>query len=370
MAVAEAESAQTLIDKESLTVALKSGGRLREARVQDIQSTPIGQGQGLTATLLRVTPTYSTHESNAPRSIIVKISSGEGAAQDIARSLRFMERECEAYANIRRSGTLKRPACYHYSLDKERGDGILFLEDLGKLTPVDQIVGTDDGQTSAALKALASFHAEWWDDETIQQSTGRQSTGLPWFNDPSIVSTVQKLYEAARPPFDQTFAKNLPVNFLTILDDVANIMKGLADRLAEPPVTMLHGDFRADNLFFDQKNETPVVWAIDWQIACKGCGVFDAAYFISQSVPLRSSQFTERTLLETYHSALIANGVAEYDFEQCLLDYRRSVIYGLVYVVIAGGFLSDGDKRSVKLCETLLERVVPLARTHYGTDLL
>jgi aminoglycoside/choline kinase family phosphotransferase len=361
----EAETAQTVIDKEMLTVALKSGGRLREAQVDDLHSAPIGQGQGLTAALLRVEPTYSTYESNAPRSIIVKMSSGEGPAQDIARSLRFMERECNAYANIRRMGALRRPACYHYSLDRALGDGILFLEDLGKLTPGDQIAGTDDGQTSAALKALSSFHAASWEDQTIGQSTH-----LPQFNDPAIVAIVQQLYETARQPFDQNFGRKLPQDFLTILDDVAKNMGNLADRLAEPPVTVLHGDFRADNLFFDHRDDTPTIWAIDWQISCIGRAVFDAAYFISQSVPLRASHFTERTMLEAYHAALSANGVTGYDFDQCHLDYRRSVIYGLVYVVIACGFLGDGDKRSALLCETLLERTIPLARAHHGTDLL
>ncbi len=231
--------------------------------------------------------------------------------------------------------------------------------------PGDQIAGTDDSQTSAALKALASFHAEWWEDQTTTQSTH-----LPRFNDPSIVAIVHNLYETARAPFDQNFAKSLPVDFLTILDDVGKTMGDLADRLAEPPVTVLHGDFRADNLFFDQKGDTPEIWAIDWQISCIGRAVFDAAYFISQSVPLRASHFTERTMLEAYHTALVANGVADYDFEQCHLDYRRSVIYGLVYIVIAGGFLSDGDERSARLCKTLLERAVPLARLHHGADLL
>lgn len=365
MADSGQEETEALFDKEALTVALKSGGRLREALVQDITVTPIGEGQGLTSKILRVQPTYTTYESNAPRSIVVKMSGGEGAALEIARALRFMERECEAYANIRRTGKLKRPACYHYSLDVAQGDGILFLEDLGKLSAGDQIIGANEGQAVASLEALASFHADWWGDPALEQPTP-----LPRFNDPVIVGVVQKLYDTARAPFDGSFAAGLPKEFLNILDDVAVKLAPLADRLAEPPFTVLHGDFRADNLFFDNKQDTPGVWAIDWQIACIGRAVFDAAYFISQSVQLDASDMNERTLLETYHTSLVAIGVPDYTFDQCLLDYRRSLIYALVYVVIAGGFLTDGDQRSARLCEKLLERVVPLALEHHGADLL
>jgi aminoglycoside/choline kinase family phosphotransferase len=365
MAEIAADASEVLLDKQSLTVALKSSGRLREAQVEEVRVTPIGQGQGLTAELLRVQPTYSTYESNAPRSVIIKRSSGDGPAQDIARSLRFMERECGAYSEIRRTGRLRRPACYHYSLDRDVGDGILFLEDLGGMTPGDQIAGPDEGQTNGALIALASFHAEWWDNDIFNRPTV-----FPRFNDPSIVAIVQNIYDAARAPFEKNFAKGLPSDFLGILDFIAENMTAFADRLAEPPVTYLHGDFRADNLFFDQKSKTPEIWAIDWQITCVGSAVFDAAYFISQSVDLGGSDSAERTLLETYHKTLISCGVTDYSFERCLLDYRRSVVYGLVYVVIACGFLSEGDERSARLCDKLLERVVPLSVKHFGADLL
>ena len=190
------------------------------------------------------------------------------------------------------------------------------------------------------------------------------------FDDPVIVGTVEKIYEAAWPAFLETYASRLSVRFLGVLERLGAAIGPLAERLASGPVTVLHGDFRADNLFFGGTDGKEAVWAIDWQIACIGTGVFDAAYFLSQSVSADAETASERVLLEGYHQALMAGGVADYPLERCLADYRRAVIYGLVYVVIACGLMGAADARSARLCDALLRRVEPFALEHDTPSLL
>lgn len=351
------------VPPETLTAALKSAGLLRGARVVALNASVIGRGQGLTSALWRIIPTYSEDDAAAPRSVIAKMSSASGDNREIALALRFMERECRAYANIGRTGMLERPVCYHQAVDPDSGDGLLLLEDLGALAAEDQVAGIRPPRARTALAALASFHAEWW-----RSPATRRSLGLPRFDDPVIVGTVEKIYAAAWPAFLETYESRLPARFLRILEQVGAAIGPLAGRLASGPVTVLHGDFRADNLFFGRKDGKKAVWAIDWQIACIGAGVFDAAYFLSQSVSTDAA--SERGLLEEYHQALFAGGVTDYPFEQCLADYRRAVIYGLVYVVIACGLMGAADARSARLCDALLRRVEPFALAHYAPSLL
>ncbi|PYV29185.1 MAG: hypothetical protein DMG22_23655, partial [Acidobacteria bacterium] len=72
----------------------------------------------------------------------------------------------------------------------------------------------------------------------------------------------------------------------TFPEDVAGIM----DRLTLPPRTIIHGDYRLDNLFFGQAGGVDTLAAIDWQISARGRGVFDVAYFIAGSLPFKERE--------------------------------------------------------------------------------
>merc|ERR1711908_149788 len=58
----------------------------------------------------------------------------------------------------------------------------------------------------------------------------------------------------------------------------------LLERLARPPLTLLHGDFRLENLRFSTCSPVSVA-AFDWQFVCRGRGAYDLAYFLALSRP-------------------------------------------------------------------------------------
>ena len=110
------------------------------------------------------------------------------------------------------------------------------------------------------------------------------------------------------------------------------------------PRTLLHGDFRLDNLFFDATSVT----FIDWQIACRGQGIFDVAYFLSGCVEPAVRRAEEMRLLRLWHGLVTERGAGGFSFDDALLAYRRSVLYCNLYNVIAIGSLdSANDARRV-----------------------
>ena len=46
------------------------------------------------------------------------------------------------------------------------------------------------------------------------------------------------------------------------------------------PHTIIHGDYRLDNLFFGTDESDYELAVIDWQIASRGGAAYDVAYFI------------------------------------------------------------------------------------------
>ena len=62
-------------------------------------------------------------------------------------------------------------------------------------------------------------------------------------------------------------------------EDLASNVIRMLDGIAGRPQTLVHGDFRADNLFFGGPDGGQGLAAIDWQVSSRGGGAFDLAYF-------------------------------------------------------------------------------------------
>ena len=97
------------------------------------------------------------------------------------------------------------------------------------------------------------------------------------------------------------------------VDNYAAMRPQILDDLAAMPHTLVHFDFRADNLFFDTDGSIVV---IDWQAISQGGGVADVGYFVSQNLSTDDRRAHEPELLHAYHDALVANGVSDYSYDQ------------------------------------------------------
>ena len=73
---------------------------------------------------------------------------------------------------------------------------------------------------------------------------------------------------------------------------------------------MIHGDFRADNLFFEADGS---VAAVDFQLIGTGRGAYDLAYFVTQSITSEDAASHERALFDRWIAALEAAGVPDAD---------------------------------------------------------
>ena len=107
----------------------------------------------------------------------------------------------------------------------------------------------------------------------------------------------------------------------------------LLRRLTLPPRTLGHNDFQLDNLFFHEH----ATIATDWQMVSAARGAFDAAYFLGSNLDPVERSNREVDLLRTYHNTLLNNGVDDYTFGECLLDYQDSLKVAFFRMVYATG---------------------------------
>lgn len=341
-------SALADLTPEWLTHALRAGGALGDVTVARAGVTSIGRGTGLLCQLARIELDYAQAPSHAPRTLVAKLATDDEGTRGMVALFRFYEREVRFYEELAGSLPIATPRCYASAFDDARGDFTLLLEDLGHLRAADQLAPGSPADAERVTDALVRLHARYWDDAAIR--------ALPWLlpADCEINKMGLGLYVQAWPVFLERLGDVLPAAAIDIGERLGPRAVPLLEALATSPHTVCHGDVRLDNVFFARDDGAPTL--LDWQIAGRGVGTYDLAYFMSQSLDADVRRGCERAILRRYHAGLLDAGVRGYDFAQCELDYRRAALFGFVYPVIGGGLGDVANERGHTLARVMAER--------------
>ena len=83
-------------------------------------------------------------------------------------------------------------------------------------------------------------------------------------------------------------------------------------------VTVVHNDFRLDNMLFSDAPDAAPITVVDWQTVGVGRGPADIAYFLGSSFPEAATRRgCEQGLIAAYHEGLLSYGVTNYSLEEC-----------------------------------------------------
>jgi aminoglycoside phosphotransferase (APT) family kinase protein len=129
-------------------------------------------------------------------------------------------------------------------------------------------------------------------------------------------------------------------------EHAATALDGLTERSM-----LLHGDIRADNMFFSGDR----MKVVDFQFACVGAGAVDIAYLVSQGLPADIRRGQDETLLRGYLRDL---GDVGYSFDEAWRHYRLATGFLIVLPVITLLGWDALPQRSRDLCLTLTDRAV------------
>ncbi|MBF6600204.1 MAG: phosphotransferase [Dehalococcoidia bacterium] len=337
-----------------LTTALRTSGAIDRARVHGHDIRIIGEGSGFMGQLAQIALRYDAPEPGAPASLIAKFPAAAPGNRAIAMYFRFYEREVAFYREIARDLRLRTPRCYFHAFEPGTGDYLLLLEDLAPARVGDQLAGCTLGHARLALRELAAFQAAWWDSGELDALEWMPGADAEW-----NVAAAEQSYEAGWAPFCEFTSSYLTPEMRELGAGFGRRIRPLLHNLtADFPGTIVHGDYRLDNMFFASPGGGPEFAVIDWQLATKGGGVFDAAYFIAGTLPEEERAARERDLVRLYHDALVEHGVQGYSFERCWDDYRVSMLILLAYSVVTIGALDSANERGVELFTKISRRTL------------
>jgi aminoglycoside phosphotransferase (APT) family kinase protein len=227
----------------------------------------------------------------------------------------------------------------------------LVLEDLAPARQGDQIAGASDEQILLAVENLAGLHAPRWGDPTLAdiewlRTSGGDAIAFVEMVTPMFVERYQhRLSDQARRVFETFGARS------------GAWIEG------EPSTrTLVHGDYRLDNLMFATPTGGAPVSAVDWQTIGVGSGPRDLAYLLGNSAEPEARRRHEPEALARYRDAMADLGVA-LTAEEVTEMYRHGSFQGPFITMlgsIAVGQTDRGDDMFMAMAERSAAQILDL----------
>lgn len=308
-----------------------------------IRSEQIAMDSGFSSLLYRVHLTGS----GAPDSVIVKLPA-ESEARGAMELLGGYRRELAFYRDVAARAPMETPEVYTARMIDGTADFVLVIEDLRAWDNADHLAGLSMARARSCVDALAGLHA--WSADAAN------SVAIEEF--PSIDTPIAR--DLLVPAFAPGWQVYLDRSSIPVPAAVAAFAERFAEHAGQALEALtersmlLHGDIRADNMFFDGDR----LKVVDFQFAARGAGAADIAYLVSQGLPTDERFGHDEALVREYLDRLTGYGVTDYSFDEAWRHYRFAVAYLMVLPVITLNGWDAMPDRSRVLCLTLTDRAV------------
>jgi len=340
------------VTAEWLTSVLQAAGH--EVVVDTIASEPVGTGQ--MAHNERFHITYSADPGDAPDSVVMKFPSpneesrAAGAAGGYRNEVRF-------YTDIRSDVSIRTPECLHGAVSDDSSVFTLVLEDLAPARQGDQLGGATDEQVMLAATNLAGLHAPRWDDPGLTEIEWLESSG----------ANAMAYVELVTPMFKERYGDRLSEAAMTVFETFGTHVDEWVCK--EPPVrTLVHGDYRLDNLMFATADGGTPVAAVDWQTLGSGSAGRDLAYLLGNSSEPSHRRRHESEVIAAYLDSMKDLGV-DLSLDEAMGQYRHGMFQG-PFITMLGSIAVGRTDRGDDMFMAMAERSAAQILDHDALDLI
>jgi ecdysteroid kinase len=314
--------AHTDVTPRFLTDVLGRAGWIGDAEVVEAEATRIGDG--LMGVCARYTLRFDRDVPGAPGSVVGKFAAPDPTAREFMVRSGYRNEVC-FYRHFAPRVSIRAPRCAHVAIDDE-GWFTLILEDFATMEPGDQLRGCTLDQVEAGVRELVGLHAPLWDSDEVANHACFGS-GAEFRPDDLAAGLA-----VAVPGFLDRYGAALARDEVDFYERFA---AGAGSWFAAraPAHTLVHSDFRPDNLLFSVDGSGPAVATVDWQGFSRGNGMSDVSFLVGNALTPEVRRANEERLVHEYHAALVAAGVSSYPFAECRDDYARSLLSALLTTV-------------------------------------
>jgi hypothetical protein len=325
------------VDAAWLTEALRESGAIVDAAVVSFTATPVGTGQ--VGHNVRFTLTYDQREPTAPATVVAKFPSPDETSRNTGVAIGNYEKEARFYRDLVGRVDIRTPYCHRVELDESTRLATLLMDDLAPAEQGDQIMGCSVDDAALVVDQMPALHAPLWGDPALHE--------IGWLGVPSAdgAQMVAGFYQSLWPGFCERYGDRISSDVRELGERFGASLASWAGRRARGPLTLVHGDFRLDNILFGPGPDGErTVTVVDWQTPALGIGTDDLAYFLGAGLVPDVRRAVEEGLVRRYHEGLLARGVDGYTWDECWEDYRRFSFSGLQMAVIASMIVRADDR--------------------------
>lgn len=311
--------------------------------LRSIQWNKVGTGQ--VAASYRGRIEWSEKRPSYPASVVIKCPSEDPTSRATSLEFGLYEKEIFWYQQLRERSLINCPRHYASWFNADDGDFELLLQDCSPARQGDQLLGASVDQVLSGVEELAYLHAPFVGDEALAQHRLFEK-------DQSLRDMRIGLYAEFWPAFKARYQGRIDADILSMGDVVARHYAELEHR--QPALsTLVHGDFRLDNLLFGDQTERPFV--LDWQTLGIGCPMKDVAYFIGTSLADPAERRAhELSIVTVYFDTLESQGLFV-ERAELLAEYRLQAISGLIMAVFSS-MLVERTERGDEMFAVMAER--------------
>ena len=326
-----------------LSAALSAAGD--RVVVDDVDVVPVGTGQ--TAATYRIAASYGADPGGLPEMFVIKLPVADDAVRG-GVTLGYRS-EVAFYGTVAARMAVPTPRCFYSDIVNDGAEFALLLEDMSPAVQGDQIVGSTGEEARLAVTALAGLHGPSWCDPAWLNLS---EVAMPM---PGNREGANGLGDVARLAVDMTLEALDERIDAVDRETAATAMSVVAPWLMAEPgrYSLMHGDYRLDNLLFDPDRTRVTV--VDWQTLGVGLPARDLSYFTATSLAPELRFALEEQLVDDYHRALLGHGVTNYDRDTCWRDYRLGMLQAPLITALGCAF-ARSTERGTEMIAVMLQR--------------
>ena len=307
--------------------------------------SPIGEGFGQTGIAALISLEYEGADQSGgrrPEALVIKMATPDPARRAVAQTLNLYEREVRFYQTMAKGLKVRVPEDYFAVISEDGMAYALVIEGLIHHRAGDETIGCSPEEAKLAVVQLARLHASNWDSE--------QARNMDRF---PVVERSR--LEQGWDQMVADFGHLIPAELLDVREAFLDNFPELAKWVVSEPVTVIHADFKLDNLLFGPPGSADPIVVLDWQAVRPAKGIQDLAYLVGQNMNEDLRRANQDELLADYVAELASLGIV-YSLEQAREDYRKATLYLWSYVIMITGLMVNNHERAIRRKTGLVQR--------------
>ena len=296
---------------------------------------------------------------DGPVTLAGKFAAADPTSRATAAMLGLYTKEVRFYREIAPQLPVRTPQIFAAEVADDGASFVLLFEDLGPARGGNQLAGCSLADAREGVKQAAALHAPSWHNADI--------LGLDWLQpNEAAAAQVKALYPQAQAVFRERYADTLEPEFMALCEGLAEFTAA-TDRVPDN-TSLVHGDFRLDNMLFDVKGGAERIAVLDWQTLTIGNGLTDIGYFLGCGIGDELRRAHERDLLALYCDEMTARGVP-LTVDAIWRDYVIGALHGVSTAVFSAAFVVRTERGDANFL-SMARGACALCLEHGSLDLL